>query len=287
MARANVPLLAGTVTSLFAIAEVAQAQGPPVGGPPATVSAFPLVILFPILYVWAYRVRQRRGLSNRVLAAGFICIVLGFVLAMSPFLFKGVFLQLEGAMNIVQIDRLAGRIATGGALLAAVGGLVGIGVAIATAAVWVGEVRINMDPGARMISLPLAGGLLGGSLGFVLRPTNPLVGQLPLGTVITRGAYLEGMDRLIVPLAEYSFNVMLGGLLAGAIAGALIAYLMQQPRARTGDSEVSSPEATKACPFCAETIKVAANVCRFCGHNLAEDIARSGSEASTSEDPKQ
>jgi len=138
----------------------------------------------------------------------------------------------------------------------------------------------------RIVSFPIAGALLGGSLGFVLRPTNPLVGQLPLGTVITRGAFLEGMDRLIVPLAEYSFNAMLGGLLAGAAAGALIAYLMQQPRLRTGAPQVSSAEATKVCPFCAEAIKVAANVCRFCGHNLAEDIARSDSEASTSEDPE-
>ena len=137
----------------------------------------------------------------------------------------------------------------------------------------------------RMISFPIAGALLGGSLAFVLRPTNPLVGQLPLGTVITRGAFLEGMDRLIVPLAEYSFNMMLAGLVAGAAAGALIAYLMQNSRLPSSGAQIPSTEVTKVCPFCAERIKVAANVCRFCGRNLPEDTTRSVSEAGTSEDP--
>ncbi len=119
----------------------------------------------------------------------------------------------------------------------------------------------------------LAGALLGGALGLVLRPTNPLVGQLPLGAVVTRGTYLEGMDRLLVPLAEYSFNMMLGGVVVGALAGVSIAYFARQQYARTTSPEASSSEATKPCPFCAETIKAAANVCHYCGHDLAKEGA--------------
>src|SRR6266404_4872391 len=44
----------------------------------------------------------------------------------------------------------------------------------------------------------LAGGaFVGALLGFLFRPSVPFVGQLPLGHVITRGAYLNGVDVLL------------------------------------------------------------------------------------------
>src|ERR1035437_10083580 len=46
----------------------------------------------------------------------------------------------------------------------------------------------------------LAGGMLGGIIGYLTRPFAMLVGQLPFGTVITGGAGLQGLDQLLVPV---------------------------------------------------------------------------------------
>ncbi len=46
-----------------------------------------------------------------------------------------------------------------------------------------------------------------------------LIGQLPFSIVITRGATLDGLDKMLVPLAQRSFNYMLAGAILGGIAG--------------------------------------------------------------------
>lgn len=66
-----------------------------------------------------------------------------------------------------------------------------------------------------------AGFIVGGFIGFLLRPTVALVGQLPFTVVITRGATLQGFDQLLVPAAQTSFNYMLVGGIAGVVAGFL------------------------------------------------------------------
>jgi hypothetical protein len=65
----------------------------------------------------------------------------------------------------------------------------------------------------------LVGGFcLGAFLGFLLRPSAALVGQLPFMVVLTRGASLQGMDQILVPLARTSFNYLLfGGIIGGAV----------------------------------------------------------------------
>jgi hypothetical protein len=73
----------------------------------------------------------------------------------------------------------------------------------------------------------LVGTIMGGVVGFLLRPSVPLIGQLPFGTVITRGSNLSGLDLLLKGTAETSFNYMLVGLLVGGAIGWLI---MQQSR---------------------------------------------------------
>ena len=69
----------------------------------------------------------------------------------------------------------------------------------------------------------LVGAVLGGAVGFLLRPSNILTGQLDFGTVITRGANLTGLDALLRSQAESSFNMMFFAALVGAGIGFAIA----------------------------------------------------------------
>lgn len=71
--------------------------------------------------------------------------------------------------------------------------------------------------GGRSATAAGVGSLLGGFVGFLLRPSFPLVGQLPLMVVITRGADLEGAGRLFLPTAEASFNCVVIGAVIGAV----------------------------------------------------------------------
>jgi hypothetical protein len=52
-----------------------------------------------------------------------------------------------------------------------------------------------------------------------LRPSVPIIGQLPFEHVITAGANLSGLDVLMKGYAQTSFNYLLVGLLVGACAG--------------------------------------------------------------------
>jgi hypothetical protein len=60
-----------------------------------------------------------------------------------------------------------------------------------------------------------------GALGaFLLRPSAPFIGQLPLEVCLTRGVNLTGLDQMLVPLAQQSFNVIVAGIVIGAVIGA-------------------------------------------------------------------
>jgi hypothetical protein len=49
--------------------------------------------------------------------------------------------------------------------------------------------------------------LLGGIVGFLLRPAAPLIGQLRFADVISRGRDLSGLNAFVLKLyAEQSFN---------------------------------------------------------------------------------
>jgi hypothetical protein len=74
----------------------------------------------------------------------------------------------------------------------------------------------------------LVGALIGATVGFLFRPAVPLVGQLDLVTVLTRGARLTGLDTMLQPAAERSFNYMAGGGLAGAALLGVAARLFKR-----------------------------------------------------------
>jgi hypothetical protein len=75
-----------------------------------------------------------------------------------------------------------------------------------------------------MIGIGVAGFIIGGLIAFLARPSAFLIGKLSFGIVITRGITLKGMDQILVPLAQESFNMMLIGAIIGAIAGVVIGY---------------------------------------------------------------
>ncbi len=86
-----------------------------------------------------------------------------------------------------------------------------------------------MNDRARTVWLLAAAGFVVGALiGYLYRPPAFLIGQLPFDVVISRGTSLKGFDQMYIPVAETSFNYLLGGGLIGAAAGAAAALLLRR-----------------------------------------------------------
>lgn len=82
------------------------------------------------------------------------------------------------------------------------------------------HVSTSRPSASRRTGLMLATGfLVGGFIGFLMRPSVILIGQLPFETVVTRGSALSGIDQLLVPTAQQSFNVTFVGALLGTAGG--------------------------------------------------------------------
>jgi hypothetical protein len=79
----------------------------------------------------------------------------------------------------------------------------------------------------------IIGGILGGIIGYLTRPSAFLVGQLPFGTVVTGGAGLQGLDQLLVPIARQSFNQMLTGTIVGAALGGIAGAIFRRLKPRS------------------------------------------------------
>lgn len=79
----------------------------------------------------------------------------------------------------------------------------------------------------RIIGLALAGLLLGGGIGFALRPSIMGV-QVPFEVAITRGAVVAyDLGRAIFGgLIDQSFFYIISGTLLGAITGRMVATLL-------------------------------------------------------------
>lgn len=94
----------------------------------------------------------------------------------------------------------------------------------------------------------VVGALAGGVIGYLLRPSVPIIGQLPFRHVITRGKNLSTIQEWLVPTAQSSFNYLLLGLILGAVIGSLLALALSGkhsgmtvgPRVTTTASEIDS-----------------------------------------------
>jgi hypothetical protein len=74
-------------------------------------------------------------------------------------------------------------------------------------------------------TLSIVGGIVGGVITYLFRPSSFMVGQLPFIHVISRGKTLKGLDQILIPIAETSFNYLLAGIIIGAISGYLIKFI--------------------------------------------------------------
>ena len=72
--------------------------------------------------------------------------------------------------------------------------------------------------------------IIGGFVGFLLRPSVPLIGQLPFSAVISDGRSLRGIEQLAQPYAEQSFHYLIAGTLIGAVVGLVVHLLNRQKR---------------------------------------------------------
>jgi hypothetical protein len=125
------------------------------------------------------------------------------------------------------------------------------------------------------VAAAVIGAFVGMVLGFLLRPSVPLVGQLPLQVVITAGSGLTGLDTILKGTAETSFNYLLVGALIGGFLGYFLYRRWPKPASAgaTTMERVSStaPDPTAGqnentfCHACGRLLPPRADFCTGCG----------------------
>ena len=78
------------------------------------------------------------------------------------------------------------------------------------------------------VKLGIVGFIAGGVIGFLYRPSAFVIGQLPFDVVITRGANLKGIDQVLIPMAQSSFNNMIAIAVLGAVLGIVAGFLISR-----------------------------------------------------------
>lgn len=118
----------------------------------------------------------------------------------------------------------------------------------------------------------IIGIFVGAVVGFLLRPSVPVIGQLPLGVVITRGSNLGGVDLLFRSTAEQSFNYMLIGAILGAIVLGAVGRFNEKPFDHKEDKQnpasPAPPDSSRQSPV--------SKFCTKCGASLSPDIVFCG-----------
>ena len=110
----------------------------------------------------------------------------------------------------------------------------------------------------RFPAFAVIGAAVGGTLGFLARPSIPLIGRLPLDAVLTRASTYHGLaSGYIHRVADRSLAI----LLLGIVVGGLVGYFADRTGEKIGGG-------VRTCPYCAEQIRVQARICRFCGKEV-------------------
>ena len=122
---------------------------------------------------------------------------------------------------------------------------------------------------SRSFGAVLLGLCLGAFVGYLLRPSVALIGQLPFETVITRGANLRGVDVILRSAAEQSFNYMLVGAIVGAVVLGIWGSVAGKPKTQAANVQVAAAAAsasTSTTPVSTET-----TFCIKCGKAMPAD----------------
>lgn len=128
---------------------------------------------------------------------------------------------------------------------------------------------------SRSFAAALLGFCLGAFVGFLLRPSVSLIGQLPFETVITRGSNLTGLNAILRPAAEQSFNYMLVGAIVGTVILGIWAGLARKPKPQGINTQVVAAAAAATNSSPAASVQTA--FCTQCGKPLAIDVLFCGS----------
>lgn len=120
----------------------------------------------------------------------------------------------------------------------------------------------------RTLSLVIVGVILGAFVGFLMRPTLPIIGQLPADTVMARGTNLTGLNTIERSTAEESFNyVMIGAIVGGALFA--LARIARGPRTEHAVAMASGPgvsiPVSSDSRFCTKCGKPVGSDAKFCG----------------------
>ena len=91
-----------------------------------------------------------------------------------------------------------------------------------------------------VIVFALAGGVLGGGVGFLFRPSLPFIGKPQLRVVLGGGSGLSGMDLIWASTAKESFDYLLIGALLGTALFGIGRASMPQSSSRTPNKAPAS-----------------------------------------------